>query len=283
MGETDAPVSTDDGVAEPLNRSVAIIAVPAPPAEPACVGTDRLTKVKHHGRRCRRPHPPLQPRRRARDRRARCELPRPRPAARQRPGALRHRRGRPRLAALREELELDAGLLSRILAGLVREGLVALAPGPADRRRRRATWTKAGRAEAARYDALSDARAGRILAAQGRNGERLLAAMDLVAAALNRAHVEIAPADPDGARGPCLRRPLLRRARRPLRGRLRPGPRAAAGRRRPPPAARRPAARRRRRPGARLRRRPAGRARHRRDQAALGRPRAAAASASPAA
>ena len=29
MGETGAPVSTDDGVAEPLNRSVAIIAVPA--------------------------------------------------------------------------------------------------------------------------------------------------------------------------------------------------------------------------------------------------------------
>jgi GNAT superfamily N-acetyltransferase/DNA-binding MarR family transcriptional regulator len=103
------------------------------------------------------------------------------------------------VAALREELDLDAGLLSRTLAALAREGLVALAAGPGDRRRRRAAWTAAGRAEAARYDALSDARAGRILAAQGRNGERLLAAMDLVTAALNRAHVEIAPADPGSA------------------------------------------------------------------------------------
>ncbi len=30
MGETDAPVATDDGVPEPMNRSVAIIAVPHP-------------------------------------------------------------------------------------------------------------------------------------------------------------------------------------------------------------------------------------------------------------
>jgi outer membrane protein OmpA-like peptidoglycan-associated protein len=30
MGETDAPVATDDGVAEPLNRSVAIVPVPIP-------------------------------------------------------------------------------------------------------------------------------------------------------------------------------------------------------------------------------------------------------------
>jgi outer membrane protein OmpA-like peptidoglycan-associated protein len=30
LGEDDLPVATDDGVAEPLNRSVAIIAVPRP-------------------------------------------------------------------------------------------------------------------------------------------------------------------------------------------------------------------------------------------------------------
>ena len=30
MGEAEAPVATDDGVPEPLNRSVAIIAVPLP-------------------------------------------------------------------------------------------------------------------------------------------------------------------------------------------------------------------------------------------------------------
>jgi ribosomal protein S18 acetylase RimI-like enzyme len=101
------------------------------------------------------------------------------------------------VADLRAELELDAGLLSRLLAGLRREGLVTLAAAPGDRRRRRAAWTPAGRAEAARYDALSDARAARLLAAQGRNAAPLLDAMDRIAAALNRAHVEIASVDPD--------------------------------------------------------------------------------------
>lgn len=103
------------------------------------------------------------------------------------------------VAALRAELGLDAGLLSRMLAGLSREGLVTLAAAPGDRRRRRAAWTEAGRAEAARYDALSDACARRILAAQGRGAARLLEAMELVAAALNRAQVTIAPVDPAAA------------------------------------------------------------------------------------
>jgi DNA-binding MarR family transcriptional regulator len=101
------------------------------------------------------------------------------------------------VAEIRDELELDAGLLSRILARLRREGLVTLAPVPGDRRRRRVAWTEAGRAEAARYDALSDDRADRLLADQGRNIGPLLDAMDRIAAALNRAHVEIGPADPD--------------------------------------------------------------------------------------
>lgn len=101
------------------------------------------------------------------------------------------------VADLRAELELDAGLISRLLARLRREGLVTLAAAPGDRRRRRVAWTEAGRAEAEHYDALSDARAGRLLAAQGRNAEELLVAMDRIAAALNRAHVEIAAADPD--------------------------------------------------------------------------------------
>ena len=102
------------------------------------------------------------------------------------------------VSALREELELDAGLLSRTLAGLAREGLVVLSRDAGDGRRRRAAWTDAGRAEAARYDRLSDERAARVLAAHsGAAGQRLLAAMDLVAAALNRAHVAIAPVDPE--------------------------------------------------------------------------------------
>jgi GNAT superfamily N-acetyltransferase/DNA-binding MarR family transcriptional regulator len=101
------------------------------------------------------------------------------------------------LADLRAELEIDAGLLSRLLADLRREGLVTIAAASGDRRRRRAAWTPAGGAEAARYDALSDARAERLLASLGRNAAPLLDAMDGVAAAFNRAHVEIAPADPD--------------------------------------------------------------------------------------
>jgi GNAT superfamily N-acetyltransferase/DNA-binding MarR family transcriptional regulator len=101
------------------------------------------------------------------------------------------------LADLRSELEIDAALLSRLIGGLAGEGLVVVTAGGRDRRRRRAAWTAAGRAEAARYDALSDARAERILGAQGRGAGRLLAAMELVAAALNRAHVRIDPAEPD--------------------------------------------------------------------------------------
>lgn len=100
------------------------------------------------------------------------------------------------LAGLRTELELDAGLISRILAGLAREGLVTVTATPEDRRQRRVAWTESGRAEAEGYDALSDSRARRLLESQGRNSERVLAAMDLVAAALNRAHVEIVQVDP---------------------------------------------------------------------------------------
>src|SRR3954471_8760528 len=47
---------------------------------------------------------------------------------------------------LRDRLSLDSGYLPRLLRRLDADGLVAVAPDPADRRRRVATLTAAGRA-----------------------------------------------------------------------------------------------------------------------------------------
>ena len=63
------------------------------------------------------------------------------------------------VTAIRDLLQLDKGLLSRLLKGLEDEGLVTLAPDPEDGRRRIARLTLDGAAEVARYDALSDGRA----------------------------------------------------------------------------------------------------------------------------
>lgn len=94
------------------------------------------------------------------------------------------------VADLRAYLAIDSGLLSRLLRSLEAEGLVETGTDPADRRRRIARPTPAGRAEAARYDRLSDARAERLLARHPRP-DALLAAMDLVAAALGRDRIAV--------------------------------------------------------------------------------------------
>jgi DNA-binding MarR family transcriptional regulator/GNAT superfamily N-acetyltransferase len=60
--------------------------------------------------------------------------------------------------ALRERLDLDSGHLSRLLRRLEDDGLVTTAPDPADRRRRRATLTPAGRTA---YDDLEQRSAQR--------------------------------------------------------------------------------------------------------------------------
>ena len=60
---------------------------------------------------------------------------------------------------------------------------------------RRALTTK-GAEEIAVYDQLNDSRAARILANANRT-EELLAAVDLIANALNRNHVDIKPSDPE--------------------------------------------------------------------------------------
>lgn len=98
---------------------------------------------------------------------------------------------------LRTDLMLDSGLLSRLLRGLEREGLVTVAPDPADLRRRRASLTEAGRAEHSEYDRLNDTMAGTMLARAPRHRAALLAAMDLVAITLNADRIAIAPSDPE--------------------------------------------------------------------------------------
>lgn len=101
------------------------------------------------------------------------------------------------VALIRERLGLDSGLMSRFLRSLEREGLIATANDPADRRRRIARLTEAGRAELAAYDAIGHARAARLIARAGPRAEELVAAMDLIATLLNRDQMELHPADPD--------------------------------------------------------------------------------------
>jgi len=99
------------------------------------------------------------------------------------------------LEDIRSYLDLDKALLSRFLKSLQSEGLVTLAKDPADGRRRIATLTPAGQAELAAYDTLSDDRAQRLLDRHP-NPDSLLAAMDLVASALGRDHVDLQELDP---------------------------------------------------------------------------------------
>jgi DNA-binding MarR family transcriptional regulator/GNAT superfamily N-acetyltransferase len=99
---------------------------------------------------------------------------------------------------LRECLGLDSGYLSRMLRALEGEGLVTVAPDPADRRRRRAALTPAGLTEHAELDARSDARARELLSGLSpTQQERLVGAMEQVDRLLTAALVELRPADPE--------------------------------------------------------------------------------------
>ncbi|WP_316163508.1 helix-turn-helix domain-containing GNAT family N-acetyltransferase [Bradyrhizobium sp. SZCCHNRI20481] len=105
--------------------------------------------------------------------------------------------GRSDVADLRDYLALDSGLMSRLLRSLEEEGLVTTRPHPDDARRRIARLTAAGRREFEAYETLSNAQAESMLARHGQP-EALLAAMDLVAAALGRSRIAIDEADPRG-------------------------------------------------------------------------------------
>ncbi|WP_316231310.1 helix-turn-helix domain-containing GNAT family N-acetyltransferase [Bradyrhizobium sp. SZCCHNR1051] len=103
--------------------------------------------------------------------------------------------GRSDVADLRDYLALDSGLMSRLLRSLEEEGLVTTRPHPDDARRRIARLTAAGRREFEAYETLSNAQAESMLARHAQP-EALLAAMDLVAAALGRSRIAIEETDP---------------------------------------------------------------------------------------
>jgi DNA-binding MarR family transcriptional regulator/GNAT superfamily N-acetyltransferase len=109
--------------------------------------------------------------------------------------------------ALRERLGLDSGYLSRLLRRLEADGLVTVAPDPADRRVRVARLTVAGAAERTLLDRRSDDLAGSFLAPlSGPQRERLVTAMSDVARLLTAAIVAIGPRDPaDPLAQHCLR------------------------------------------------------------------------------
>lgn len=99
------------------------------------------------------------------------------------------------VADIRATLRIDSGQLSRILRRLEAEGMVTTAPAEVDRRRRILHLTEAGQAEQAELNRLNDELAARMLARLGPDPDRLVAAMDRIAAALG---TTIAPADPEG-------------------------------------------------------------------------------------
>jgi DNA-binding MarR family transcriptional regulator/predicted GNAT family acetyltransferase len=86
---------------------------------------------------------------------------------------------------LRAFLKLDTGLLSRLLRGLEKEGLIETKPSPNDGRSRITKLTTTGRAEFDIYEKLSDERAETILA-RHKNARHLLDAMDVVTITLSR-------------------------------------------------------------------------------------------------
>jgi len=104
-------------------------------------------------------------------------------------------RGIADVARLRESLGLDSGLASRLLRGLEEEGLVETVAHPDDARRRAVRLTRAGQREFRAYEKLSDDQAGAMLALHPQP-EALLAAMDVIACALQRERTVVEDADP---------------------------------------------------------------------------------------
>jgi DNA-binding MarR family transcriptional regulator/GNAT superfamily N-acetyltransferase len=85
------------------------------------------------------------------------------------------------VADLRRELDIDAGFLSRLLARLQRDGLVARERSAADGRRQRIRLTADGLAAFAELDRRSAMEIGELLDALGDEDQRqLVAAMDVV-------------------------------------------------------------------------------------------------------
>ncbi|WP_257168891.1 bifunctional helix-turn-helix transcriptional regulator/GNAT family N-acetyltransferase [Bradyrhizobium sp. SRS-191] len=126
--------------------------------------------------------------------------------------------GRSDVADLRDYLALDSGLMSRFLRSLEEEGLVTTKPHPDDARRRIARLTAAGRREFEAYETLSNRQAQAMIARHSQP-HALLAAMDMVAAALGRDRIRIDEVDPrDEQARYCLKEYYAELSRRFARG-----------------------------------------------------------------
>jgi DNA-binding MarR family transcriptional regulator/GNAT superfamily N-acetyltransferase len=102
--------------------------------------------------------------------------------------------------ALRSKLGLDSGYLSRLLQSLKKQGLIVLAKGDGDGRRRRVSLTRKGGAERAAYDKLSDNLAASMLGPLNASEQsRLLMAMGEVERLIRAASVEVRAEAPDSA------------------------------------------------------------------------------------
>ena len=78
------------------------------------------------------------------------------------------------VSAIRSDLGLDSGYLSRLLRQLESDGLVVVHPDAADRRRRVASLTARGRRERARLDRRSEQAAARLVTGLGERHQREL-------------------------------------------------------------------------------------------------------------
>lgn len=104
-------------------------------------------------------------------------------------------RGITEVSDIRVYLKLDSGLMSRLLRGLEKDGLIVIEPSTEDSRRRLVSLTELGQQEYAAYEKLSDDRAKQIIERHS-NPEKLLAAVDIIAAAFGRERVIIKEVDP---------------------------------------------------------------------------------------
>jgi DNA-binding MarR family transcriptional regulator/GNAT superfamily N-acetyltransferase len=103
---------------------------------------------------------------------------------------------------LRSKLGLDSGYLSRLMQSLKAQGLIAMAKGEGDGRRRRVSLTRKGGAERAAYDRLSDNLAASMLGCLDASEQsRLLAAMGEVERLIRAASVKVQAESPDSADG----------------------------------------------------------------------------------
>ena len=102
--------------------------------------------------------------------------------------------------ALRSKLGLDSGYLSRLLQSLKTQGLIAMAKGDGDGRRRRVSLTRKGSLERAAYDRLSDNLAASMLGPLDASEQRrLLAAMGEVERLIRAASIMVAAEAADSA------------------------------------------------------------------------------------